>query len=184
MKNKKLRAALALTTGLFAATLASVAAADSLPTARTGAFSCGGNYAVTGAGVKKQAAFWTLRNRNDAAALTVTGFRIYDARGTLIYDATVNGLPSSTNNVLGPVNAVLGAHQTATFSTDSLLDQGALTPLPGSHRPIELVVDWSASDKALPMTGGLTRVTRSGVTGEEISRAGFACVETRRGNDD
>jgi len=77
----------------------------------------------------------------------------------------------------------LGPHQTVPFSTDGLLASNALAPLPGSRRPIELNVDWAADSKAVPLTGGLTRVKRSGATGEEISRAVFACQNIRIGDN-
>jgi len=51
------------------------------------------------------------------------------------------------------------------------------------RRPIELNVDWAADSKAVPLAGGLTRIKRSGTTGEEISRAGFACRNIRIGDN-
>lgn len=175
MNRTLLRAGLALCVGLFAA---AGAQADQPSGAPSGRLMCGGNYAVNSAGIKIQGAFWTLRNRNDAGAITVTAIRIYDARGTLIYDSSVSGLPPSVNEVLGPDNAVLAPHQAVLFSTDQLLSSGALVPLPRSHRPIELDVDWSGKGSLLPLSGSVTRVTRSGVTGEDIARAGFACRDT------
>lgn len=176
MNRKLLRACLALCVALSAA----AARADQPFGANAGTLICGGNYAVNSSGIRTQGTFWTLRNRNDVGAMTVTAIRIYDATGTLIYDSSVSGLPPSANHVLGPDNAVLGPHQAVLFSTDTLLAAGALAPLPSTRRPIELDVDWTGTGPGLALSGSVTRVTRSGATGEEISRAGFACSGTRR----
>lgn len=177
MKRTLLRATLGLSMALFAA---AGAQADHPHASRAGTLSCGGNYAVNSAGIRTQGTFWTLRNRNNSTEITVTALRIYDARGTLVYDSSVSGLPASANQVVGPGNAVLGPHQTALFSTDALLATNALAPLPSTRRPIEFDVDWTAARRALPLTGAVTRVTRSGVSGEELSRAGYACHDTLR----
>lgn len=176
MNTRQLCAVLTLAVGFLAMASVTDTWAEGVQRARAGAISCGGNYAVNSSGVVTQTAIWTLRNRNDATALTITHLRIFDALGAVIYDSSDSGLPDSTNGVLSPNNSVLGPHQSTQFSTDQLLNAGALTPLPRTRRPIEFVVDWSANRPvAIPLTGGLTRISRSGTTGEELSRTGFSC---------
>jgi hypothetical protein len=131
---------------------------------------CGGNLSTA------QASNWVFRNFNERAPITITRMRFFDAQGGLIFDSLTNGMPAASNGVLGPDDSVLKPHQTAQFTSDALIADGTLVPLPATQRPIMLLVNAVARGGAQPLAGTLTRITRSVDTGAEIARTASACT--------
>ena len=130
---------------------------------------CGGNYSAT------QASNWTFRNYNETVPVKIVRMRFFDAQGTLIHDSLVSGLPAASNGLLGAANNTLEAHQSALFTSDTLIADGTLAPLPSTQRPIMLIVNAAGHPVAQPLAGTLTRITRSADTGAETGRTASDC---------
>lgn len=145
--------------------------ADSDDGARSGRIGCGGTFTA-----QSQLAVWDIRNFSDTAPISIDRMRIYDALGALRFDSAVSGLPVSLNGVLGAGDNLLEQNQTVTYNTDSLQAQGILVA--GIPVPLQLVIDWSATQKVAHLAGSLTRISYSlvnQVRGQELGRAIAAC---------
>ena len=160
-------------------TLSAMADEDS---ARYGRIGCGGTFTS-----QSQQSTWDIRNFSDTLPITIDRMRIYDAMGGLRFDSqSSGGLPTSLNGVLGVGDRSLEPNQTVTYNTDSLQQQGILVL--GIPVPLQLVIDWSATDKVANLAGSLTRIsysisniydsntgTYNQVRGPELGRAIVVC---------
>ncbi len=147
--------------------------AEEVRKARAGTLYCGGNYSAD------NESRWVLRNYNEFLAIFVERVRFFDASGAVIYDSAVSGLPVSDNALLGPGDNRLDAHESTRYRSEDLVTSGVLMPLPGDQRPIQLVIDWFASGRGVPLDGSLVR-RRFAVNGGEIGRHQYDCRFVKR----
>ena len=149
--------------------------------ARSGRLGCGGTFTA-----QSQLSIWDIRNFSDTQPISINRMRIYNAMGAVIFDSATSGLPVSLNGVLGAGDNQLEPSQTVTYNTDSMQQQGIL--MPGIPVPLQLVIDWSATERVAHLAGSLTRIsfslnnvfnpttgTTSQVRGQELGRAIIGC---------
>jgi hypothetical protein len=157
------------------------ALADTDDSARSGRLGCGGTFTA-----QSQLSIWDIRNFSDTLPISINRMRIYDATGAMIFDSATSGLPVSLNGVLGSGDNQLEPNQTVTYNTDSMQQQGILVP--GIPVPLQLLIDWSATERVAHLAGSLTRIshslnsvfnpatgTTSQVRGQELGRAIIGC---------
>lgn len=149
--------------------------ADAAETARKGLVRCGANNFLRMAGAEVQTTSLTLRNFDTAQPITITRLRVYNALGSVIYDSAASLLPVFSNGLLGPGDNTLNPHQTSSVFFDSFLSF-----LPQTDRPLQLIVEWSSVNAAVPLHVGSTTVVRerdlfTGFHLVERSRTGGSC---------
>lgn len=136
---------------------------------------CGGNQVVRNRGDEFQASVYVLRNYNSKSPIYIDRIRFIDATGVTMFDFPGSALPVFFNGVLGPTDNSLEPHQTAQLRSIDVL---GLSSLPRSKRPIQVLIDWSADDRALLLETALVRLARERIvtidpdTGAEIVRMG------------
>ena len=142
---------------------------------RTGVVRCGGNNFLRLSGTEVHTTTWSLRNLNETESIIIDRFRIFNARGVVLFDSLGGSLPSSNNGVLGPSNNMLNPNQSAHFSSDGIIPFLALT-----DRGVSLEVNWSAARPALSLDVVQVRIVRerdpsTGAERAERSRFAIDC---------
>lgn len=184
---KKIRTALAAgCVFAFSTVMVQADSGDSL--AREGSVGCGGNHFLRVGNTELQTSFYDLRNFNDGTALSIDRIRFYDATGALVQDFVAPNLPPFLNNVLGPGNNLLQPHQTAQLSAQDVFGTNFFA---NDERPLQLIVNWSAERRVVPLEVTLNRVSRAAQlivnpTGQptlsvnaERSRSASSCIALR-----
>ena len=187
MTCKKISAALAAACVFAISTVVQADSGDSL--AREGSVGCGGSHFLRLGNTELQTSFYNLRNFNDDIALRIDRIRFYNATGALVQDFVAPNLPPFLNDVLGPGNNLLQPHQTAQLSA---LDIFGTNFFANDERPLQLIVDWSAERRVMPLQVALNRVARAAqlivnpTTGQtslsvnvERSRSASSCTALR-----
>ncbi|MDH3596603.1 MAG: hypothetical protein OEM93_17310 [Rhodospirillales bacterium] len=162
--------------GALALVLVTSAQAQQLPKARNGTLFCGGSYNFEGNDLSKPVNMvtWNLRNYNGNRTILIDRIRLYDATGAVLFDSDTDGLPADRRDILGgPDNNQLGPYQTVQFRSDDLVD-GTFPFVPGSRRPIQFVVDWSADRRAIVLDGSQIRRVFD-ASFNELSRHQYDC---------
>ncbi len=147
---------------IFVATIFSLSFVGATPAdakekekARQGFVRCEGNNFLSLSNTQEQTTNLGLRNFDGMRPITITGLRIYNALGALIYDSAVSGLPAFNNGILGPGNNTLSPYQSSILSFDAFLPY-----LAQSDRPIQIFVTWSSPVPVLPLGVNSTIVVR------------------------
>lgn len=122
-----------------------------------GTVACGGNQLIRNGGNEFHQTHYILRNLDENNAINIDRIRFYDAMGNLIADYAGGVLPEFTNAVLGPLDKSLEPMQSAQLGTrDVFGNQG----FPAAQRPLQMRLDWSASDPVYSLSVSLVRTVR------------------------
>lgn len=155
------------------------AASDSARTGIEGSVTCGGAYYIRNGGTEIQRSTYLLRNVSDAGSININRVRVYDAKGSTIFDSDVSGIPASYNGVMGPADSTIEPRQTANLRLEDIIPtQGRFT------RPLQTVIDWSADERVLTLEVGHVRTNTdydpaTGAIGTQRGRHSSACRTTR-----
>ena len=172
MLKTKTRVVAASFFSLFVAGIAP-AAAQSVPVQRT--LFCGGsNFLRLADNSEAVTTLYELRNYHPTGSATIDRVLVFNARGVIIYNSTVSGIPASFNGLIGPANNVIGPHQAANIISDSFLPYLAPT-----DRPIQVQITYTGSGgAALEGIASVRHRVRNTVTGSqeaERSLASYPC---------
>ncbi len=133
------------------------AAADEHHKAYAGRLVCGGNHFVRASGTEMHFTAYVLRNLDDEGAIRIERIRLVDASGATLADFTAPRLPPFRNGLLGPGDDTLAPGQSGILRT---LDLVGLDGLPRSRRPLQLIVEWRAGDRALTLDAVAVHIAR------------------------
>ena len=177
-----------ITLVLLAASSASFAGhADDTTRAFRGTMACGANHFRRLNGTERQFSAWAFRNFDDRQTIFVDRIRIYDATGQLRADYAGTALPTFSLGDLGGTDNALEPYQSATLlSSDMFGDHN----FPHAERPLQMIVDWSASGRVLLLSLSHNRLVRDRIKdpvsgavtlGDERSRGINSCRHIRVG---
>jgi len=169
-----------LISGLIAGqSIVFAAAADRAKKGVEGSLSCGGTYYTRNGDTEIQRSTYILRNVSDAGVIYLNRVRVYNAKGSLLFDSDISGLPTSRNGVLSAVDNGLDSRQSANYRiADLITQQGRNT------RPLQAVFDWTADEPTLSLDAVNVRTNTdidpvTGVVGKQRGRHSSACRTTK-----
>jgi len=168
-----------LIAGVTYQSTAFAAAADRSKKGIEGSVSCGGAYYVRNGGTEIQRSTYVLRNLSDAGSIYLDRLRVYNAKGTIIFDSDVSGIPASYNGVITAIDNSLDPRQTANLRIADLI------PTQGRNsRPIQTVIDWTADEPTLTLEATNVRTNTdidplTGKIGKQHGRHSSACRTTK-----
>ena len=144
-----------------------------------GSLTCGGTYYIRNGGTEIQRSTYVLRNASDKGVIYLDRVRVYNAKGAILFDSDVTGIPASYNGVITAADNGLDPRQTANLRiADLIATQGR------NDRPLQMVVDWIADEPTLTLDAVNVRTNTdidpvTGKIGTQRGRHASACRTTK-----
>jgi hypothetical protein len=139
----------------FSLSFVAAAPADAAEKVRQGFVRCGANNFLRANSTEVHTIAITLRNFDATQPITISRLRILNSTGVVLFDSTASGLPPFDNGLLGPATNVLSPNNSSTVLMDSFVPYQAQV-----DRPLQMFVNWSSANPALPLGVGATRLVR------------------------
>jgi len=170
--------------GMSYQSTALAAASDRFLNGVEGKVSCGGNYFTRNGGEELHRSNYILRNYSSRGSIYLDRIRVYNAKGTVLFDSDVSGIPTFRNNIINANDTELDPNQTAALRiVDMIPRQGRFA------RPLQTVFNWSADFPTTALDVGNVRTVTSvdpvsGAVGKQRARHFSACrtIHLRRRN--
>jgi len=162
---------------LFVTVTVLPSSAQELERGARGTLACGGNHDIRLGGTEVTFTGYTFRNFNSSTTITIDDITIYDSTGVVLRSMPApDPFPAGFNNILGP-------HETTNFDTTDLFGlSGSGVP---ANRPLQAILNWTASRGGFDLFGHMARMDRERIPGsppsqgESRARGLLRCVTLR-----
>lgn len=144
-------------------------------TVASGSFGCiSGTHRDRGDSGEMQSSRYHVVNFDETGSIQIDRIRVYDAEGTLRCDYPgTDAFPDHAE-----FRQEIAPHQTSIFRSHDWADcSNGITDLARNERPVQVIVDWSATDDevVIPVVASILR-SRDSETDEHVSRSDNLCI--------